>query len=207
MIAVNDIILKLRSRLGDTDPAKEKWSDTELIDNINSALVQLSVSMLYSFKTQKYLIQEGKNRYELPQNMVRAVAVTIDDERVKIKSFESIQNNKADVESQSFTICMDEISFFLYPLALFKDDMVLVFDYNYIQQINGIEETIDMPVMLSDAILFYAMHMSLQVNTSEKNVNKSAHYLNLYDRQVEMMSNTIYRNKHSKRLTSRYKRF
>lgn len=206
MIAVNDIILKMRSRLGDIDTLKQKWSDAELIDNINSALSQLAVSMLYATREQKYIVSGTNNRFELPHNMARVVAITINEERVTIKSFEWLQNNKSELKDDEFTVCMDDTSFFLYPLALLEDGLEIVFNYNYIQQINDVSETIDLPVLLSDAILFYAMHMSLQVNTSEKNANKSAHFLNLYERQVQMMSMTLSKNKHSKRLTSRYKR-
>ena len=206
MIAVNDIILKMRSRLGDIDTLKQKWSDAELIDNINSALSQLAVSMLYATRGQKYIVSGTNNRFELPHNMARVVAITINEERVTIKSFEWLQNNKSELKDDEFTVCMDDTSFFLYPLALLEDGLEIVFNYNYIQQINDVSETIDLPVLLSDAILFYAMHMSLQVNTSEKNANKSAHFLNLYERQVQMMSMTLHKNKHSKRLTSRYKR-
>lgn len=206
MIAVSDIILKMRSRLGDNEPTKQKWSDAELVDNINSALTSLAVSMLYATREQRYIVSGTNNRFELPENMARVVAITINDERVTIKSFEWLQNNKQSLGDDTFTVCMDDISFFLYPLALLEDGLEIVFNYNYIQQINDVSETIYLPIILSDAILFYAMHMSLQVNTSEKNANKSAHYLNLYERQVQNMSIAIYKNKHSKRLTSRFKR-
>jgi hypothetical protein len=206
VIAVNDIILKLRSRLGDNEPSKQKWSDAELIDNINSALTQLAVSMIYSFKTQKYIVSRTNNRFELPYNIARIVAITIKDERATIKSFQWLQNSKQRLKSDEFVVCMDDISFFLYPLELLEDGVEILFDYNHIQQINDVSENIDMSIMLSDAILFYAMHMSLQVNTSEKNANKSLHYLNLFDKQVSTMSGVIYKNRHSKRLTSRYKR-
>lgn len=206
MIAVSDIILKMRSRLGDNEPTKQKWSDAELVDNINSALTSLAVSMLYATREQRYIVSGTNNRFELPENMARVVAITINDERVTIKSFEWLQNNKQSLGDDTFTVCMDDISFFLYPLALLEDGLEIVFNYNYIQQINDTSETIYLPIILSDAILFYAMHMSLQVNTSEKNANKSAHYLNLYERQVQNMSIAIYKNKHSKRLTSRFKR-
>lgn len=206
MIAVSDIILKIRSRLGDNEPTKQKWSDAELVDNINSALTSLAVSMLYATREQKYIVSGTTNRFELPENMARVVAITINDERVTIKSFEWLQNNKQSLSDDVFSVCLDDTSFFLYPLALLEDGLEIVFNYNYIQQINDASETIDLPILLSDAILFYAMHMSLQVNTSEKNANKSAHYLNLYERQVQNMSIAIYKNRHSKRLTSRFKR-
>lgn len=206
MISVNDIVLKMRSRLGDNDPAKQKWSDAELIDNINSALAQLAVSMLFAVRTEKYTVVGTNNRFELPHNMARVVAITINNERVTIKSFEWLQNNKLNIVDDGFVVCMDDISFFLYPQELLKEGLEIVFDYNYIQQINDESEIIDMPIILSDAILFYAMHMSLQVNTSDKNINKSANFLNLYERQVQIVGTAIYKNKHSKRLTSKFKR-
>lgn len=206
MIAVNDIILKMRSRLGDNDPSKQKWSDAELIDNINSALTQLSVSMLYATRTQKYIVTGTHNHFELPHNMARVVAITVNEERVTIKSFEWLQNNKQSLDKDTFTVCMDDTSFFLYPLELLEDGLEVAFYYNYIQQINDVSETINLPIVLGDAILFYALHMSLQVNTSDKNTSKSTHYLNLYDRQVQIAGAALHKNKHSKRLTSKYKR-
>lgn len=206
MIAVSDIILKMRSRLGDNDPLKYKWSDAELIDSINSALIQLSTHMLTSTRVRRYATTATNNRYELPHNMVKVIAITIENEPVIIKSFEWIQNNKNILSHNVFYVCMDEQSFYLYPIELLKDAPEVEFSYNYIQHINDASENIDMTPLLSDAILFYAMHLSLQVNTSEKNAGKSMQYLNLFKDQVATLSGAIYKNKHSKKLTTRYKR-
>ncbi|MGK0255857.1 MAG: hypothetical protein ACI81I_000464, partial [Arcobacteraceae bacterium] len=43
---VQDILLPMRSRLGDKDHTNYRWSDEELIDMINDSLATLSADLL-----------------------------------------------------------------------------------------------------------------------------------------------------------------
>jgi hypothetical protein len=205
MIAVSQIVAKLRSRLGDNTPLNYKWSDPELMDNINSALIQLSVYLLASTKVVSFKVLEGVNRYKLPdQEIAKYIGVTLNGEPCVIKSFEWVQNNKARLDKNEFTVCFDEISLYIY--GDIKADDTIELAYNYIQKVDDLSQNIDMSAIAEDAIVFYAMYMSLQVNTSDKNAAKSIRYLEQFKEQVAFLTNTFFRKKHSKKLNSKYKR-
>ena len=206
MILVSEIIAKLRTRLGDKDHTKYKWSDQELIDNINSSLIQLSIYLLTSTGIQNIKTKQGVNRYKLQENIVKVISINIDEEPTVIKSFEWMQNNKNTIDDDNFYVCMDEQSFYIYPKHLIQDDMSVEVAYNYIQKINDIGENIDMSEMVADAIVFYSMSLCMEVNTKSENMNKKMQYLNLFKDQIQMLKATFYKNKHSKRLSSKYKR-
>ncbi len=206
MILVSEIIAKLRTRLGDKDHTKYKWSDQELIDNINSSLIQLSIYLLTSTGIQNIKTKQGVNRYKLQENIVKVISINIDEEPTVIKSFEWMQNNKNTIDDDNFYVCMDEQSFYIYPKHLIQDDMNVEVAYNYIQKINDISENIDMSEMVADAIVFYSMSLCMEVNTKSENMNKKMQYLNLFKDQIQMLKATFYKNKHSKRLSSKYKR-
>ncbi len=201
---VNDIILSMRSRLNDTVPANYRWSDEELMDMINSSLSNLSRELFLFTHQEMFKVTEDENRYKLPHNCLKVISVNIDKQPVIIKSFEWMSQNKHYIDDDNFLVCMDEQSFLLYPLEMLKVGMNIELNYNFIEQI--ILKTDDIPVSLmsKNALLFYSMHLALQVNTSDKNRDRSTHYMKLYDKEISQLRQTYYKNRHSKRLRSKF---
>jgi hypothetical protein len=204
MVLVSDIINKLRSRLGDTDHTKYRWDDTELCDYINSALSQVALELLL-FTDRIYIeLKESENRYKLPDNILKVISLNINDAPVVIKSMEWMENNKNNIDNDNFYVCIDEQSFFIYPIELISSGEKIEIVFKYIPQIDDIEDEIDASILVSDALLFYAIHLAYQINTSDKNDLKSKNFLLLFNKQLETLKSTFYSNKHSKRIRSKY---
>jgi hypothetical protein len=199
---VNDILLAIRSRLNDTDLKKQRWSDEELIDMINSSLATLSRELLLFSHQEIYTIKENENRYKLPHNCMRVISINIDKEPVTIKSFDWMSQNKNTIDDDNYYVCMDEQSFFLYPQELLKTGMKVEVNYNFVEQVVLKTDNIPISLMAKNALLFYSMHLAYQIYTSDKNTGKSTHYLNLYDKEVSNLRELYYKNRHSKGLRS-----
>ena len=201
MIQVNDIILHLRSRLGDLDA--KKWSDEELIDNINSSLADISKE-LEPFTHQEYIfVNENENRYRLPHNILRVLSVNIDDKPITIKSYEWLIQNKNNIDD--IYVCFDEQSFFLYPIERLPVGQKVEINYKYIEQVEFKTDFINISILAKKAIQFHALHLSYQINTSEKNIGKSTQNLNLYDKELSTLRITYFKNKHSKKIKSKFR--
>ncbi len=199
---VNDILLSMRSRLNDTDSKKYRWSDEELIDMINSSLANLSRE-LYLFTHQEiYTIKENENRYKLPHNCIRVISVNIEDEPVTIKSFEWMTQNKNTIDDDNFYVCMDEQSFFLYPQTLLQVGTKVEVNYNFVEQVLLKTDNIPISLMAKNALMFYAMHLAHQINTSKESTGRSIGYMRLYDKEIDQLRQLYYKNRHSKRLRS-----
>lgn len=202
MIQVNDIILHLRSRLSDVDA--QKWSDEELIDLINSSLTDISKE-LEPFTHQEYIfVNENENRYRLPHNILRVLSVNIDDKPITIKSYEWLIQNKNNIDD--ICVCFDEQSFFLYPIERLSVGQKVEINYKYIEQVEFKKDFINISILAKKAIQFHALHLAYQIFTSEKNAGKSTHYLNLYDKELSTLRITYFKNKHSKKIKSKFRR-
>jgi hypothetical protein len=204
MIQVNDILLAARSRLNDTDTKKYRWSDEELIDYINSSLADISKELECFTHKEHIYIKNNEDRYRLPHDILRVLSVSIDDKPITIKGYEYMSKHKHDI----YDLCVyfDEQSFFLYPIGKFKDDDKVKIDYKYIFQIEHKSDYIKISKLAKKAILFHTLHLSYQINTSEKNAGKSTHYLNLYDKEIATLRVTYFKNKHSKDIKQKFRK-
>ena len=213
-LQVSDVLVNMRSRLNDTDSSKYRWSDEELIDMINSSLANLSRRLFLFTHEEIVTIQEDTstmgsgmiNRYPLPNNCIRVIAININNQLATIKSFEWMSKNKNHIDHDNYFACMDEQSFFLYPKELLLKDMKVEVTYNFIEQINTKKDNIPISLSAKNALTFYAMHLAHQITTSKESKGKSIYYLRLYDKEIEQIKELYYKNRHSKRLRSPFKK-
>jgi len=201
MIQANEIILFARSRLGDKDT--KRWSDEELIDLINSSLSDISCKLEPFTHKEFIIIKKNQDRYKLPFNILRVLSVNYKNVPLSIKSFEYLMQNRHNIDS--LCVCFDEQSFFLYPFEKFKVGEKIELYYKYIEQIKSKQDFINISVLVKKALEFHTLHLAYQVNTSEKNINKSNMYLNLYDKTLETLKVTYFKNKHSKKLKNKFR--
>lgn len=206
MIKVSDVILKARSRLSDIDYTKYKWSDEELFDYINSSLTHIATEFPIFTDRTEINLKTGVNRYKIPTNSINVISLNINNNPVEIKSLAWIQNNINNINKNHFYICFDEQSLYIYPISNILDDMKIEMFFNYIPQIDNIEDEINISILANDALLFYSLHLAFQINTSEKNATKSLNYLNLFERQMGKIKGVLIGNKQSKKIRSKYRK-
>jgi hypothetical protein len=206
MIKVNNLILALRSRLSDIDYTKNKWSDEQLFDCINSSLSHIATEFLIFTDRIEVNLKSGVNRYKIPLNIINVISLNINNNPVEIKSLVWMQNNLNNLNTNQFYACFDEQSFYVYPLSNITDTTKIEMFFNYIPQIESIEDEIGVSILANDALIFYSLHMAYQVNTTEKNAIKSASYLNLFEEQMYKIKGTLVGNKQSKKIRSKFKK-
>lgn len=206
MIRASDVILKIRSRLSDTDHTKYKWSDEELFDYINSSLTHIATEFLIFTDRTIIDLKTGVNRYKTPNNSINVISLNINDMPIAIKSLAWIQNNLKNINKNDFYVCFDEKSLYVHPISNILDDMKIEMFFNYIPQIDNIEDEINISILAGDALLFYSLHLAFQINTSEKNATKSLNYLNLFERQMGKIKGVLIGNKQSKKIRSKYRK-
>lgn len=204
MISVSSVILKARSRLSDTDHTKYKWTDEELFDYINSSLTHIATEFLIFTDRTEIDLKAGVNRYKTPTNSINVISLNINNNPVEIKSLAWMQNNINNINKNHFYICFDEQSLYIHPISNILDDMKIEMFFNYIPQIDNIEDEINISILANDALLFYSLHLAFQINTSEKNATKSLNYLNLFERQMEKIKGVLVGNKQSKKIRSKF---
>ena len=204
MIQANDILLAARSRLNDTDTKKYRWSDEEIIDYINSSLADISKELECFTHKEHIYIKNNEDRYRLPHDILRVLSLTIDEKPITIKGYEWVSKNKHNI----YDLCVyfDEQSFLLYPIEKLETGKKVEIYYKYIAQIENKSDYIKISKLAKKAILFHTLHLSYQINTSEKNAGKSTHYLNLYDKELATLRISYFKNKHSKDIKQKFRK-
>jgi len=205
MIAVSDIVLKMRSRLNDKDSEKYRWSDEELIDCINSSLVEIETELNNTIHLKYIKTVENQNRYKLPKDTFDFITVRLENRVLDKKSLIWHEENIEDAKDYTYYYT-DEKSLYIHAPFIIEDDMELRLAYSYIEQVESIEDEIQMNIILKDALLFYALFLAYQVPTSDKNLKQESKYYSLYEIQIDKKRPLIFRNKHGKKIRSKYKK-
>jgi hypothetical protein len=203
---VNDILLQARSFLNDQDSKEYRWSDEELISLLNSSLALLATKLFLFTNNETFVLIENTNRYKLPYNFDSIISVNIDKQPVIIKSFSWMSQNKYSIDDDNLYICLDEQSFFLYPIDSIKDDMQLELEYNYTQTVQKKDDDIPVSIKVKNALIYYTVHQALLVKVSKSSDTNSAKFLNLFTMELERLDEIYSKNRHSKKLRFKYKR-
>lgn len=201
----NDIILRMRSTLKDINPLKYVWSDPDLIDCINFALIQLSLEDLHSVNTEFIKLEEDKSRYKLPDNYIEASSVLIENEPLFIKSLKFAQNNQNSILNLTFSV--DEQSFYIFPKSKIKNNMAIEINYKYTQQIQEVTDDINLANLTKAALVFYSLHIAFMNPNSSKNAETSNRYKKLFNEQIKLIKPKISSQRNSKSIRSQYKRY
>lgn len=204
MINASEIILAVRSRLNDVDSAKYRLSNEEIIDYINISLADLSRELECFTHKEFFYVKDNEDRYKLPHDILRVLAVTVDSKPIVIKGYEYIVKNRENISD--LCVYFDEQSLFLYPIEKIETGKKIEIDYKYIAQIEKIDDEIKITKLAKKAILFHTLHLAYQINTSEKNSGKSTHYLNLYDKEMVTLRFSAFKNKHSKDIKQKFRK-
>lgn len=140
MIQVNELLVACRSRLGDIEPKKYRWSDEELIDYINMSISSISIELQPFTHTHFFYVKKNEDRYILPHNFTRILSITLDDKPLNIVGYEYFVQNKININELSASF--DEQSVFLYPIARFKENQKIEISYKYIEEVSTKEDKI-----------------------------------------------------------------
>ena len=70
MINIGILISSVRSKLGDTSSESYRYSDNEVLNSLNTALIEISQSALPFYRTYKIQTIENEKQYPLPKDFI-----------------------------------------------------------------------------------------------------------------------------------------
>lgn len=201
MVTVASIILSIRSKSGDTDAAKYRFVDAEIVDNINDALNVLSEELLWSTRTWQIPCVDGVGRYVLPADFLRPISASYNGSI--IEEIESLEHRQ---QSQNFATGMayDSRTVHIYPGVDVKSSDKIELYYNNYETVNDVTDTLAIANGYKTAIVYYALHMMYQNPIAKDHMNRSSEYLSLYMARVANLKSLQRSNVQSKRIRSRY---
>jgi len=204
MVKIADVILGLRSRLGDTDVSNRRYSDPEMIDAVNSALAHLSEELLCFRRTWRVPCADGVGRYELPEDFLRPISVNYND--ALITDVESMEHRMNRNGLNDPGVSYDLQTLHVFPSANVKEGDVIEFYYNYFETVNDGRDTVALPNNAKEAVICYALHLLYQnpiLKLSDR-VKLSTHYLQLYEVAVGPLKSRVRMNAQSKNMRSNF---
>jgi hypothetical protein len=135
------IIVRAREQLGDT--RAERWTDTRLLGLLDEAQQDIAIHTLIFNGTYVLPLQEGKNTYELPDDILLIKRATFDNEPISLVTYDSMDEFSAKSRTLNYSDD-DRIVGFQdyvdYPHLAWDDDTgpdveALVFDNRNLSEI------------------------------------------------------------------------
>ena len=202
-IKVEDAILGIRSRLGDTDYKNRRYNEAEIIDAINSSLAYLSEELLCFRREWIFDTKENIQKYELPHDFLRLIFLSINDTKIEdIRSEEIAYNNKDALSFPFAVITMQTIELFLGKKIEANQRVYL--RYNHYETISNKEETIPLPNSAKEALIYGALALLYENPIKRDGLNISNRYLMLRDNAIKSVKNRLFANKNSKSIRVNY---
>jgi len=206
-VAVNivEVVLGIRSRLGDTDVTSRDYSDPEIIDAVNSALAHLSEDLLCFRRIWRVPCVAGVGRYELPSDFLRFISVNYNGTLItEVESMEHRVNRSYTYPRQS--VSLDLQTLHLFPAESIKSGDVIELYYNYFETIGDDRDTIALPNNAKEAMIYFALGLLFENNISAKGMEKSNRYKKLYEMEVQKLASRVQMNAQSKNIRTRYRK-
>lgn len=197
MINASSLILSIRQRLNDNDKERYKYQDTEIIDAINLGLQKISNDLLYFNRTWKIKCKEDQERYTLPEDFLKPIRVLLNGKKIF-----SVKSQKSD-DTQN-AIVFDDISIRLY--VPHKDGDILDVEYNYIEQIDTQKSTIVCSLLLSNALVYYALSILFQNPNKKDGLQRSDFFMRKYDQEIRSIKDTIRSTRQTQNIKTEYKK-
>ncbi|TSA81493.1 hypothetical protein FNE76_06570 [Helicobacter mehlei] len=183
MIAISDILLRLRSRLKDANYLDLRFSDGELIDNINMA----ASSLILEFKlnrAQKLKTLTQESPFLKVPHLLGILEAKFNNAPLRERTCEHRNTGPLALYVQG-----DNLS-----VTPFKEGHLGV-AYSFFEPLSNFDESLPLPTMASDALLYGALASILEVPTEEQNPQKIGFYRNLAHQaknQLALYLNRLY---------------
>ncbi|CAM3303823.1 hypothetical protein [Helicobacter labetoulli] len=183
---VEDILVKIRSRLKDEDYNDLRFSDDEIIDNLNNALSYLIGT--YDFNLQTKITELNPTHKDIKIPSLLKIKKAYFNNKV-LNTRTNIQ--KSPTEPLSLFIHNELIS-----VTPFKEGELKLI-YNEFVPLKSPEEKIDLPFFVAYFLVYGTLCNILEVNTQDENYNKIGFFLNLKkteENNIVAAMNRIYCN-------------
>ncbi|GAA8599696.1 hypothetical protein HpDR66_13460 [Helicobacter pylori] len=167
MIEVSEILSKVRARLNDSHPDNRMFSDSVLIDSLNQAILRITLE----FRLNRQLVRQvldAENPFLHIHNLLG-----IERAKFNTKELEERTNIMKDNGALELFILVDKLS-----VTPFEDGELEVVYFSY-NEVNSILESVSMPRVCLEALVYSVLIDILEIPTNEANYNLVANYKNL----------------------------
>ncbi|TLD84244.1 phage adaptor protein [Helicobacter trogontum] len=186
---VSRLLLEVRSRLH--DEKSEKWNDTEILDCINLAYINLARILRLFLQQREYKIQKDLVQ-DLPTNFLDIKNIQRDNKEIPI--LRAYQTGQKPYEYVS--INNDKI--------IFNKTGNYIMTYYCYYIIVGKEDKLNITYIAHNALLFHALYLLLQKKPSANALQEVSFYKGLYENEIKELQRDTYRMHESRFLTSSY---
>ncbi|MUU19760.1 hypothetical protein [Helicobacter pylori] len=164
MIEVSEILSKVRARLNDSHTDNRMFSDSVLIDSLNQAILNLTLE----FRLNRQLVRQvldAENPFLKIHNLLG-----IERAKFNTKELEERTNIMKDNGALELFILGDKLS-----VTPFEDGELEVVYFSY-NDVNNILESVSMPRVCSEALVYSVLINILEIPTNEANYDLMANY-------------------------------
>ncbi|WQZ52183.1 hypothetical protein E5P85_03155 [Helicobacter pylori] len=164
MIKVSEVVAKVRERLNDNEVGNYEILDSVLVENINQALLKICLEFKLNKAITRALLTE-KERFLTINNLLGIESVKLDKKEIEIRS--TIEKDTGECE---LLILSDKIS-----VTPFKSGELEVVYCTY-EEISNVLDTIKLPKICLDVLVYSVLCNLLEIPTNESNYSLIAHY-------------------------------
>ncbi|WRA93851.1 hypothetical protein E5L44_07865 [Helicobacter pylori] len=167
MIEVSEILSKVRARLNDRNIDNHMFSDSVLIDSLNQAILNLTLE----FRLNRQLIRQvldAENPFLKIHNLLG-----IESAKFNTKELKERTNIMKDNGALELLILCDKLS-----VTPFEDGELEVVYFSY-NDVSNILESVSMPRVCLEALVYSVLINVLEIPTNEVNYNLMANYKQL----------------------------
>lgn len=179
MIEVSEIIAKVRERLNDNEVGNYEILDSVIIENINQALLKICLEFKLNKTITRALITE-EERFLTINNLLGIESVKLD--KKEIQSRNSIEKDSGELE---LLILSDKLS-----VTPFRSGELEVVYYAY-EEVNNVLDSINMPKICLDALVYSVLCSLLEIPNNETNFSVLANYKQLLKLAKDNLTNYL----------------
>ncbi|WP_120802946.1 hypothetical protein [Helicobacter pylori] len=179
MIEVSEILSKVRARLNDNHTDNCMFSDSVLIDSLNQAILNLTLE----FRLNRQLVRQvldAENPFLKIYNLLGIESAKFNTEELKERT-----NIMKDNGALELLILGDKLS-----VTPFKDGELEVVYFSY-NDVNNILESVSMPRVCLEALVYSVLIDILEIPTNEANYNLIANYKHLLKMAKNNLANYL----------------
>lgn len=172
---INEVILKLRSLLRDTNYENLRFSDNELLESIE--YVQNELIAHFSLNIQEYeLIAENRILY-LPTRILSLIKVSLNNQTIPLKTHKEVILNNTAIN------CIYQINAKEYRLNFDSSYAIKIYG-NFAIDIPSDNEPLFIDKLFLNALYFGVLKNILFIETNANNLQKAAYYQSKYDDEI-----------------------
>ncbi len=179
MIEVSEILSKVRARLNDNRIDHYMFSDSVLIDSLNQAILNITLEFRLNRQITRQVLNQ-ENQFISIHNLLG-----IESAKFNNKELEERTNLSKESGGVELLILSDKLS-----VTPFKDGELEVVFFSY-NEVNNILESVSMPRVCLEALVYSVLTNLLEIPTNENNYNLIANYKQLLKLSKDNLTNYL----------------